>query len=99
MNLGSNKKLSIRDKLEVASKEDNIRKTLLRWFGHVQSRSVDVSVEKIDFLELTSTSRVGVYWFGLNRHPNQTKPEKIRFVMFGFGMGMWNKTLFISVSV
>lgn len=82
MNLGSNKKLSIRDKLEVASKEDNIKKTLLRWFGHVQNRSVDVSVEKIEFFRAHKhfKSRCLLVRFEPTSEPNQTEKNQVCYV-------------------
>lgn len=48
---------NIQCKLEVAPMEDKIRETRLRWFGHVQKKPVDATVRKIDWFEVTGTSR------------------------------------------
>ena len=41
----------IRDKIGVASIEDKIRETCLRWFGHIRRRSLDAQVRRCDKLD------------------------------------------------
>lgn len=43
--------------LEVASIEDKMRKTCLRWLDFVRRRPIDAMCRKIDFLKVTGTSR------------------------------------------
>lgn len=39
----------IRGKVRVIAIEDKMRKNQLRWFGHVNQRSTDVSVRRCDY--------------------------------------------------
>jgi len=41
----------IRDKIEVASIENKIRETHLRWFGHIRRKSLDAPVRRCDKLD------------------------------------------------
>ena len=63
---------SIREKLEVASVAEKMRKTRLRWFGHMQRRSVDALVRRCERLVLGGTQRgrgrPKKYWGEMIRH-------------------------------
>ena len=47
----------IRERVEVAPLEDKLRKTGLRWFGHVKRRSVDAPVRRCEAIDLSHCRR------------------------------------------
>ena len=47
----------IRERVGVASLEDKLRETRLRWFGHVKRRSVSASVRRDEAIHLLDCRR------------------------------------------
>ncbi|XP_070018082.1 uncharacterized protein [Nicotiana sylvestris] len=47
----------IREKVSVAPIDDKMRETRLRWFGHVQRRSLDAPIRRCEQLALVGTRR------------------------------------------
>ncbi|XP_070004357.1 uncharacterized protein [Nicotiana sylvestris] len=47
----------IREKVGVAPVEDKMREARLRWFGHIQRRSIDVPVRRYERLAVVDTRR------------------------------------------
>jgi len=47
----------IREKLGVAPIEDKMRKTRLRWFGHIKGRSIDAPVMRCEMINLIHCRR------------------------------------------
>ena len=48
---------AIRDRVGVASVEDKMRESRLRWFGHVKRRSIDAPVRRCERLAMESLRR------------------------------------------
>ncbi|XP_070046182.1 uncharacterized protein [Nicotiana tomentosiformis] len=48
---------TIRDRVGVASVEDKIRESRLRWFGHVKRRSIDFHVRRCERLAMENLRR------------------------------------------
>nr|XP_009624733.1 uncharacterized protein LOC104115746 [Nicotiana tomentosiformis] len=61
----------IRDKVGVASMEDKLRESRLRWFGHVKRRDIDAPVRKCERLTMAGLrkgrGRPKRYWGEVNR--------------------------------
>lgn len=49
--------LSIREKVEVASVEDKMRKVRVRWFGHVLKRRTDAPIRRCEGLAVDDFRR------------------------------------------
>ncbi|PKA62039.1 ataxia telangiectasia mutated family protein [Apostasia shenzhenica] len=47
----------IRKKVGVAPIEDKLRESLLRWFGHLNRRSIEASIRKIELLNFAHVQR------------------------------------------
>nr|XP_009784697.1 PREDICTED: uncharacterized protein LOC104233089 [Nicotiana sylvestris] len=47
----------IKDKVEVASTEDKLRESRLRWFGHVKRRDIDAPVNRCERLSIAGLTK------------------------------------------
>jgi len=47
----------IREQVRLAPLEEKLRKTILRWFGHIKRRSVDVPMRRCEALDLVHYRR------------------------------------------
>lgn len=58
MHLRIKVQVEIQGKLEVSSIQDKLRKTHLKWLGHVQKKAIEEQMRKSNSLEVTGTSRM-----------------------------------------